>query len=106
LHSIFLTLKTKNMKKTLSMLLLGGAILIYACGPSAEEKAAMEKARMDSVQAAQDAAMAMEKARLDSMTAADEAKKMKGKKAAPKKEEPKKEEPKKSPFDKSGANKK
>lgn len=102
------------MKKTIAIFLVAGITFMCACGPSAEEIAAMEKARQDSIQAvqeaaaamekarqdsikvAEEAAMAMEKARQDSIAAAEEAaKKMKGKKAK-KKEEPKKEEPKKA----------
>jgi hypothetical protein len=65
------------MKKILSLLLIGGFAALIACGPSAEEKAAAEKMRQDSINAAMaqitadslaqvNAAM-MEKARQDSM---------------------------------------
>jgi len=43
------------MKKVLSTLLIGGMFAIYACGPSAEEKAAAEKATQDSIAAASQA---------------------------------------------------
>ena len=65
------------MKKILSLFIIAGFTALIACGPSAEEKAAAEKARQDSINAvmAQMAAdsmnaaqAAMEKARQDSMT--------------------------------------
>ena len=65
------------MKKILSLFIIAGFTTLIACGPSAEEKAAAEKARQDSINAvmtqmAQDsmnaAQAAMEKARQDSMT--------------------------------------
>lgn len=77
------------MKKSLILLSLAGAIAISSCGPSAEEKAAAEKAIQDSIAAAQKAIddslaavaaaqaaedsmrMAMEQARLDSIALAD-----------------------------------
>ncbi len=37
------------MKKVLSLIVLAGMFSFYACGPSAEEKAAAEKAKMDSI---------------------------------------------------------
>lgn len=64
------------MRKILSLLIITGFTALLACGPSAEEKAAAEKARMDSVNAvmAQMAAdsmnaaqAAIEKARQDSI---------------------------------------
>jgi hypothetical protein len=63
------------MKKILSLLITAGIATLIACGPSAEEKAAAEKARQDSINAvmAQMAAdsMAMvaemQKATMDSM---------------------------------------
>jgi hypothetical protein len=89
----------------------------YACGPSAEEKAAMEKARQDSIsaveqarqdsiKAAEEASAAMEKARQDSIAAVDkarqdsiaeaeEASKKKGSKPAKTKEQKQVEETKK-----------
>ena len=39
------------MKKVLSILLAAGFVAIVACGPSAEEKAAAEKAVQDSIAA-------------------------------------------------------
>ncbi len=63
------------MKKILSLLLIAGFTALIACGPSAEEKAAAEKARQDSInvvmaQMAADSMNAaqalMEKARQDS----------------------------------------
>jgi hypothetical protein len=44
------------MKKVLSTLLMAGMMAFYACGPSAEEKAAAEKATQDSINAAQQTA--------------------------------------------------
>ncbi len=47
------------MKKVLFTLLTAGFMAIVACGPSAEEKAAAEKAMQDSIAAAEQAAGAM-----------------------------------------------
>ncbi len=66
---------TKKMKKILSLITIAAFTTLVACGPSAEEKAAAEKARQDSINqamaaqmAADSAAQAMaEQARLDSM---------------------------------------
>ena len=62
------------MKKILSLTLLAGMIAFSACGPSAEEKAATEKATQDSIAAAEAMmkeaeAQAMEAAKADSMAA-------------------------------------
>lgn len=46
------------MKKVLFTLLAAGMFSFYACGPSAEEKAAAEKATQDSMAAADAAAQA------------------------------------------------
>jgi len=46
------------MKKVLSTLLVAGMFAFYACGPSAEEKAATEKATQDSIAAADASARA------------------------------------------------
>jgi hypothetical protein len=48
------------MKKLLSLILVAGVVTFISCGPSAEEKAAMDKARQDSIDK-------VEKARLDSI---------------------------------------
>ncbi len=56
------------MKKVLGILALAGMVAIVACGPSAEELAAKEKAKQDSIAAAQ-----AEQARLDSIAAAEQA---------------------------------
>jgi hypothetical protein len=48
------------MKKVLSTLLVAGVVALVACGPSAEEKAAAEKAMQDSIDAANQAANAMQ----------------------------------------------
>jgi hypothetical protein len=70
------------MKKVLTLVAVAGMFAFYACGPSAEEKAAREKAvadsiRMvaeaDSIAAAQQAAADAEKARQDSIAAAQQA---------------------------------
>ena len=47
------------MKKVLFTLLTAGFIALVACGPSAEEKAATEKALQDSIAAAEQASGAM-----------------------------------------------
>ncbi|MBK9525962.1 MAG: hypothetical protein IPO39_14790 [Bacteroidetes bacterium] len=46
------------MKKVLSTLLVAGMFAVVACGPSAEEKAASEKAVQDSIATAEQAAKA------------------------------------------------
>jgi len=65
------------MKKVFSLLLVAGFATIIACGPSAEEKAAAEKAHQDSVNAVlekarQDSTMMAEKAHQDSINMAME----------------------------------
>lgn len=119
--------KLLKMKKLVSLILVAGMALFYACGPSAEEKEAAEKARQDSIayaekaiqdsiaaaeQAAKDKAMqdsimaaemaAREKAMLDSIAAAAKKSGTKPKATTKPKEEPKVED-KKSKFNKSGA---
>jgi hypothetical protein len=95
------------MKKLITLVAVAGMFAFTACGPSAEEKAAMDKARQDSIEAVQKAEQEkmeaeqkakeeMEKARQDSTDAANKAKQdsidnaMKNKKttkpAAPKKD--------------------
>ncbi len=68
------------MKKVFSILLAASIATFVACGPSAEEKAAMEKAKQDSIATVQKAyddsvttvnAAAAEKARQDSMASAN-----------------------------------
>ena len=69
------------MKKLLTVIAAAGMLAFYACGPSAEEKAAMEKKTQDSiaaVQAEQAAAeAAKQQAMQDSVAAADAAAKEK-----------------------------
>lgn len=62
------------MKKVLSLIIISGFAALIACGPSAEEKAAAEKARQDSINAVMAqmeadslAAVEMEKAKMDSI---------------------------------------
>ena len=43
------------MKKLFSVLVIAGMVALVACGPSKEEKAAKEKAKNDSIAAAQKA---------------------------------------------------
>jgi uncharacterized membrane protein len=62
------------MKKVLTVFAVAGMLAFYACGPSAEEKAAMDKAREDSIQKVKEAEEAMEKARQDSIAAVEKAK--------------------------------
>lgn len=50
------------MKKVLSTLLAAGVIALVSCGPSAEEKAAAEKAVQDSIAQAEQASSAMQEA--------------------------------------------
>lgn len=68
------------MKKLIPALLISGMIssVFVSCGPSAEEKAAAEKMRQDSIQSVMDkmaadsiaAVQAIEQARMDSMATA------------------------------------
>ncbi|HRY99255.1 MAG TPA: hypothetical protein P5550_09405 [Bacteroidales bacterium] len=58
------------MRKFFAMILVAGAFLAVSCGPSAEEKAAAEQARLDSIAAVEAAA---EQARLDSIAAVEAA---------------------------------
>ena len=66
------------MKKVLTTLLVAGMFAFVACGPSAEEKAAAEKKKQDSIDAVQKAMndsiataqAAVEKAKTDSMNMA------------------------------------
>ena len=64
------------MKKVLSLVAIAAMTTLVACGPSAEEKAATEKAKHDSI-AASDAAMAeaeaAAQATVDSIAAAEAA---------------------------------
>jgi len=102
-----------KMKKVLSLLLVAGMATIVSCGPSAEEKAAAEKAIQDSIanvaqmqadslaaveMAAQEAAAAAEKMIADSIAAVEAAAAAKKPASKPKpktKEEKKIEETKK-----------
>ena len=115
------------MKKIASVLFIGGMLALVACGPSAEEKAAMEKARLDSIAAVEAEAAAMQaQMEADSIQAAMEAQRIAiedsmknametaGKtttkpatkpKTAPA-PAPKEETKPANPFDKSGADKK
>jgi hypothetical protein len=67
-----------KMKKIISLIMVAGFSILVACGPSAEEKAAAEKARQDSINAAMEkiaadstmaAQAALEQARQDSIAA-------------------------------------
>lgn len=68
------------MKKLFSLLVLAGMASLVACGPSAEELAAKEKAKQDSIAKAQreiaiaDSIAAVEKAKADSIAAVEKAK--------------------------------
>ena len=74
------TNKNQNMKKLFTVLFIAGAMSIVACGPSAEEKAAKEKAKNDSIaaaqkaQATQDSIAAVAKAQEEAAAAALKAK--------------------------------
>lgn len=50
------------MKKVLTTLFAAGFLALVACGPSAEEKAAAEKATQDSIAAAEQAATVIQEA--------------------------------------------
>ncbi|MCK9611457.1 MAG: hypothetical protein PHR81_03915 [Bacteroidales bacterium] len=68
------------MKKLFSVLLIAGMATLIACGPSAEEKAAAEKAKQDSIAAVQkakeDSIAAAQKAIDDSIAAAEKEKRI------------------------------
>jgi len=85
------------MKKLLTLVAVAGMFTFVACGPSAEEKAAVEKAKQDSIAAAdaeakaaaEAEAAAAEKAAAEATAKADsiakvEEEALKGKKAAKK----------------------
>ena len=95
------------MKKLFSLLVVAGALTFVACGPSAEEKAAAEKAKQDSIAAVEqakadsialiekataDSIAAVEKAKADSLALALEAEKNKPAKSNKPKVEPKKDD--------------
>lgn len=65
------------MKKLLTLVIAGGMLAFYACGPSAEEIAAKEKATQDSIAAADakvaEEAAAREKAVADSVAVVEAA---------------------------------
>ena len=58
---ILIKITNKKMKKLFTLVAVAGMFTFFACGPSAEEKAAMEKAKQDSI-AAVEAAKAAEEA--------------------------------------------
>jgi len=68
------------MKKLFSLLLLAGMAAFVACGPSAEELAAKEKAKQDSIAKAQrevaiaDSIAAVETAKADSIALVEKTK--------------------------------
>ena len=55
------------MKKLITLVAVAGMFSFYACGPSAEEKAAMEKAKQDSIAAVEAANAAAEAAKQQAM---------------------------------------
>ena len=65
------------MKKLLTLVLAGGMLAFYACGPSKAELEAKEKAKQDSIRMADSVAAAVaaaaEKAKADSIAAAEAA---------------------------------
>ncbi len=65
------------MKKLLTLVIAGGMLAFYACGPSKAELEKREKAKQDSIHMADSvaaaAAAAAEKAKADSVAAAQEA---------------------------------
>jgi len=69
------------MKKILTLVAVAGMFTFYACGPSAEEKAAKEKAKQDSIASVEAANAAAEAAK----AAEDEAAAAKTKKGGKKK---------------------
>ena len=107
------------MKKLVALSFAAGMFAVTSCGPSAEEIAAKEKAKQDSIQMADTMAVAnaaaAEKAKADSIAAAEMASKEKAKAdstrmadslAALKKNTPKsKPKPKEEPKPKAGQGK-
>ena len=95
------------MKKTIALLLAAGIVSFYACGPSAEEIAAREKAVADSIAAVDAAKKAEEEAKMKAeaeakaaeaaaaaaKATADSIEAAKNKKMPMKKKEAKKDEP-------------
>ena len=55
------------MKKVLTLVAVAGMFAFYSCGPSAEQKAAMEKAKQDSIAAAEASMAQMEAAKAQAM---------------------------------------
>jgi len=58
------------MKKLFSLLVIAGMVAIVACGPSAEEKAAAEKKKADSIRIADSIAAAEKQKLIDDSIAA------------------------------------
>ncbi|HPI29687.1 MAG TPA: hypothetical protein PLC90_03255 [Bacteroidales bacterium] len=58
------------MKKLFSLLVVAGMVAIVACGPSAEEKAAAEKKKADSIRVADSIAAAEKQKLIDDSIAA------------------------------------
>jgi len=104
------------MKKLLTLVIVGGMLAFYACGPSKAELEAKEKATQDSIrmadslagveaaakavmeaeEAAKASAAAAEQAKMDSTRVADSLAAMKGKKPAKTMQQKKVEEAKKA----------
>ncbi len=61
------------MKKLLTLLAVAGMMSFYACGPSAEDKAAAEKATQDSIAAAEAMMKAEQEAAMAAAPAVDSA---------------------------------
>ncbi|HPB25968.1 MAG TPA: hypothetical protein PLB59_10010, partial [Bacteroidales bacterium] len=62
--------KPRKMKKLFSLLVVAGMVAIVACGPSAEEKAAAEKKKADSIRVADSIAAAEKQKLIDDSIAA------------------------------------
>ena len=62
-----LTNNKQEMKKLVTLVAVAGMFTFYACGPSAEEKAAMEKAKQDSIAMAETAMAEAEAAKAQAM---------------------------------------
>jgi hypothetical protein len=78
---ILIKITNKTMKKLFTLVAVASISALVACGPSAEEKAAMEKAKQDSIAAVEAAQAAEEAAKAQAIadstaayTAAEEAK--------------------------------
>jgi hypothetical protein len=86
LHRILIKITKTQMKKFFTLVAVASMFTLVACGPSAEEKAAKEKATQDSIAAVESARAAEEAAKaqavVDSTNAFNAAKEAEAKRVA------------------------